>query len=60
MRKPTKEQFEDYIKIRNSGVTNMWDVHTVCALSNTGLTKDNCVFIMYNFNDLAKEYNVKI
>lgn len=60
MNKPTKEQFEEYIRIRNSGVTNMWEVNTVCALSNTGLTKDNCIFIMCNFTELAKEYNTKI
>ena len=58
MRKPTKEQFEDYVRIRNSGVTNMWDTRTVCDLSSTGLTMDNCVFIMHNFSELVKEYNV--
>ena len=58
--KPTKEQFEDYVSIRNSGVTNMFDVTMVCALSCTGLTKDICFYIMKQFSELAEEYNVDI
>ena len=60
--KPTKEQFEDFVRIRDSGVTNMFHVTTVCALSTTGLTKDLCRYIMTgdNFVNLAKEYEVEI
>lgn len=58
--KPTKEQFEDYVSIRNSGVTNMFDVKTVCNLSSTGLTRDICIYIMKHFIELASEYEVEI
>ena len=58
--KPTKEQFEDYVAIRDSGVTNMFDVRMVCALSSTGLTREICLYIMQHFAELAKEYEVKI
>lgn len=58
--KPTKEQFEDYVSIRNSGVTNMFDVKTVCNLSSTGLTKDICMYIMNHFTELASKYEVEI
>ena len=58
--KPTKSQFEDYIRIRNSGVTNMFDVRTVCALSNTGLKREHCLYIMQNFMGIAKEYGVDV
>ena len=58
--KPTKEQFEDYVAIRDSGVTNMFAVNTVCKLSSTGLTKDNCFYIMEHFKELADEYEVEI
>ena len=58
--KPTKEQFEDYVAIRDSGVTNMFAVNTVCALSSTGLTKPICFYIMSHFEELAKEYDVEI
>jgi hypothetical protein len=58
--KPTKEQFEDYVGIRDSGVTNMFDVTMVCALSDTGLTKDICLYIMKHFAELAEEYEVEI
>lgn len=60
VRKPTKEQFEDYVAIRDSGMTNMFDVRTVCNLSVTGLTKEICLYIMTNFKDLAKEYEVDV
>ena len=58
--KPTKEQFEDYISIRDSGVTNMFAIYHVCNLSITGLTRDICMYIMQNFTELADEYRVEI
>lgn len=58
--KPTKEQFEDYVRIRNSGITNMCAIDVVCALSLSGLTKSICFYIMGNFEELASEYEVEI
>lgn len=58
--KPTKEQFEDYVAIRDSGVTNMFAVDVVCRLSETRLTKDICIYIMEHFTELAEEYGVEI
>lgn len=58
--KPTKEQFEDYVRIRDSGATNMFDTFAVCVLSITGLTKEHCLFIMQHFNTLAKEFGVDV
>lgn len=57
--KPTRKQFEDYIRIRDSGVTNMFALDIVCALSVTGLTKEHCFYIMKHFDELLKEYNIK-
>ena len=56
MNKPTKEQFEDYVRIQMSGVTNMYDVRKVCELSDSGLTKDICMYIMQNYVGLKEEY----
>ncbi len=58
--KPTKEQFEDYVSIRDSGVTNMYAIDVVCDLSYSGLTKDICFYIMKHFKELAEEYEVEI
>ena len=58
--KPTKEQFEDYVAIRNSGVTNMWDINYIEAISRTGLDKSICLYIMKHFAELADEYDVDI
>ena len=54
--KPTKEQFKDYLFIRDSGVTNMWAIRKVCELSTTGLTTDICIYIMTHFEELEEEY----
>ena len=58
--KPTKEQFEEYVRIRNSGVTNMFDVRFICDISCTGLTREICMYIMNNFAQLAEEYEVTV
>lgn len=58
--KPRKSQFMEYVKIRNSGVTNMFDVNYIVTLSITGLTEDNCFYIMEHFEELAEEYNINI
>lgn len=58
--KPTKEQFEDYVFIRDSGVTNMFDIRRIMEISDTGLTRDICLYIMQNFVELAEEYKVEI
>lgn len=54
--KPTKEQFEDYVFIQRSGVTNMWAINIVCQLSATGLTTDICLYIMKHYKELEEEY----
>ena len=58
--KPTKEQFQEYIDIRDSGVTNMFDVSYITAISGTGLDKSVCFYIMNHFRELSEEYGVKI
>lgn len=58
--KPTEAQFVEYVEIRDSGITNMWDVMFVVSLSKTGLTKDICLYIMEHFLELAEEYEVDI
>ena len=58
--KPTKEQFQEYVNIRNSGVTNMFDVRFICDISVTDLTREICLYIMQHFGELADEYQVAI
>ena len=58
--KPTKLQFEEYVSIRDSGITNMWNISFIEDISMTGLNKDICLYIMRNFADLAEEYEVAI
>ena len=58
--KPTKEQFEEYVSIRDSGITNMFDVRYIMDISDTGLTKPICIYIMEHFRELAEEYDVDI
>ena len=58
--KPTREQFVEYVAIRDSGVTNMFDIKFISAISNTGLDKPTCMYIMGHFGELAEEYEVQI
>ncbi len=43
----TKEKFEKYVNVQHSGITNMFNVEKVCALS--GLTRDEVMEIMSNY-----------
>ena len=51
----TKDQFEAYVRVQKSGVTNMFDLRNVTAL--TGLNKNQCVTIMENYNELKEKYS---
>lgn len=58
--KPTKEQFKEYVAIRDSGVTNMFDTQFIEDISCTGLDRSICLYIMKHFKELADEYEVEI
>ena len=51
----TKEQFEAYVDVQMSGVTNMFDVKTVGRLS--GLEKEQIMEIMKNYGTLKDKYD---
>ena len=58
--KPTKEQFAEYIDIRNSGITNMCDIRFITSISGTGLTRDICMYIMSHFAELSDEFLIAV
>ena len=47
--------FVRYLDCRDSGVTNMFDVTTVKAI--TGLSKEQIVYIIKNFDKLEEKYS---
>ena len=51
----TKEQFEAYVDVQMSGVTNMFDVKTVGELS--GLEKEEIMTIMKSYGELKEKYD---
>jgi hypothetical protein len=51
----TREKFEAYVDVQESGVTNMFDVRTVGMLS--GLDREEIVAIMQDYNNLKEKYN---
>ena len=51
----TKEQFEAYVDVQMSGVTNMFDVRTVGELS--GLEKEEIMTIMQSYGELKEKYD---
>ena len=50
----TQDQFEAYVDVQMSGVTNMMDVRTVSKLS--GLERQEIITIMRNYNELQDKY----
>ena len=52
----TRDQFETYESIRQSGVTNMYDMRTVQVLSAGVLTRDVILTIMKNYSALKRAY----
>lgn len=50
----TREQFSAYVKVQYSGVTNMFAIDVVEALS--GLSKEQILSIMKNYEELKKRY----
>ena len=55
MEKITKEQFEAYVDVQESGVTNMFNVKLVGELS--GLDKVEIMTIMTNYGTLKDKYD---
>jgi len=56
----SKEKFDVYVTIQNSGLTNMFSVAHVITyahrLCNVELTKEDCIFIMENYAELSGKY----
>jgi hypothetical protein len=50
----TNEEFDAYVKVQMSGVTNMFNVSVVSDYS--GLSRDKIITIMSNYNTLAEKY----
>lgn len=50
----TKEEFEAFVRVRDSGVTNMFDVKVVSRY--TGLSGDKIFDIIMNFDILCEKY----
>ena len=50
----TQEEFDTYVEVQMSGVTNMFNVSVVSDYS--GLSRDKIITIMENYNTLAQTY----
>ena len=55
MNKITKEQFEAYVNVQMSGVTNMWNVKLVSELA--GLEEEEIMTIMKSYGKLKDKYD---
>ena len=51
---PSKEEFEAYVAVQKSGVTNMFMVTTICELS--GLNRETVLNIMEQYHKLNELY----
>ena len=50
----TQDEFDAYVEVQMSGVTNMFNVSVVSDYS--GLSRDKIITIMENYNTLAERY----
>ena len=50
----TQDEFDSYVEVQESGVTNMFNVAVVSDYS--GLSRDKIMTIMTNYSDLNKQY----
>ena len=55
----TKEQFEAYEKVRQSGRTNMFMVGEVIRLSGFVLDKEMCIEIMKRYGELNDKWGFR-
>jgi hypothetical protein len=55
----TKEQFETYVKIQHSGVTNMFALTAVVALSKGKLSREDCLDIMENYGAYSEKFGIE-
>lgn len=51
----TKEEFKKYVKVQESGITNMMAISTVKEL--TGLSTGTILEIMEDYGQLEEKYN---
>jgi len=52
----TKEQFQAYEDVRESGATNMWDTNMVSELSEGVLSKKDALEVIKQYNSLCEVY----
>ncbi len=50
----SKSEFQSFVRVRDSGVTNMFDTRAVSQFS--GLDKEKIINIMKNFNSLSRKF----
>ena len=50
----TQEQFDAYVEVQESGITNMFNVQVVSDYS--GLSRQDIMTIMSNYSELQKKY----
>jgi len=50
-----KTMFTLFEGVRKSGVINMWDAKTGCEI--TGLTKEEWLFVISNYDELYDEFH---
>jgi len=50
----TQDEFDSYVEVQESGITNMFNVAVVSDYS--GLSRDKIMTIMTNYSDLNDKY----
>lgn len=52
----TEKKFKAYVRVQESGLTNMWDATRVCSLSGGILTRADVLDIIQNYDAYAEKW----
>ncbi|MBA7552920.1 hypothetical protein ES705_45499 [subsurface metagenome] len=60
----SKEKFRAYVKVQESGITNMFNVPNVIEAADkifdVELNKEDCIYIMENYKELEEAFKDEV
>jgi len=63
IKKVSKEKFRVYVKVRKTGITNMFNIPNVIEAADkifeVELTKEDCIYIMKNYKKLMEVFKIE-
>ena len=58
--KVSRKEFKAYVEVQRGGETNMWHYDMVDMLSDGVVTKEGHIYIIQNYADLSRYYDINM